>query len=54
MGFTPQKLKKRAYKQCSKKVQKWLEEEYPAIKERVRNECAEIQWGDETEVQKAN
>ena len=29
-GFSPQKPKKKAYEQCSKKVQKWLEQEYPA------------------------
>lgn len=49
-GYSPQKPKKKAYEQCSKKVQKWLEEEYPAIKERAKNEGAEIQWGDETGV----
>ena len=53
-GFTPQKPKKQAYEQCSAKVQKWLDEEYPAIKERAKNECAEIQWGDETGVRNAN
>jgi len=31
-GFSPQKLKKKAYEQCSKKVQLWLDEQYPAIK----------------------
>jgi len=49
-GFTPQKPKKRAYEQCSKKVQKWLNEEYPQIKERAKQEKAEIHWGDETGV----
>lgn len=49
-GFTPQKPKKRAYEQCSKKVQKWLDEEYPAIKQRAKEEKAEIYWGDETGV----
>lgn len=47
-GFTPQKPKKLAYEQCSKKVQKWLDEEYPAIKEEAQKENAEIYWGDET------
>lgn len=47
-GFTPQKPKKRAYEQCPKTVQKWLDEEYPVIKERAGREGAEIQWGDET------
>lgn len=47
-GFTPQKPKKKAYEQCPKKVQKWLDEEYPAIQKRAKEEHAEIQWGDET------
>ncbi len=49
-GFTPQKPKKRAYEQCDKKVQKWLNEEYPKIKENAKKEDAEIHWGDETGV----
>jgi transposase len=49
-GFTPQKPKKKAYEQCSKKVQKWLDEEYPEIKKRAKLESAEIQWADETGV----
>lgn len=47
-GFTPQKPKKRAYEQCPKKVQEWLDKEYPAIKARAGQENAEIFWGDET------
>jgi len=47
-GFTPQKPKKKAYEQNPAKVQKWLEEEYPAIKQRAKEEDAEIHWGDET------
>lgn len=53
-GFTPQKPKKRAYEQCTKKVQKWLDEEYPSIKERAQKESAEIHWGDETGVRNSN
>ena len=49
-GFTPQKPKKMAYEQCSKKVQIWLDEEYPAIQKRAKEENVEIQWGDETGV----
>lgn len=49
-GFTPQKPKKKAYEQCPKKVQKWLDEEYPAIQKRAKTEKAEIQWADETGV----
>lgn len=53
-GFSPQKPKKQAYEQCSKKVQLWLDEQYPAIKERAKSENAEIQWGDETGVRNVN
>jgi len=49
-GFSPQKPKKKAYEQCSKKVQQWLEQEYPAIKKQAKKENAEIHWGDETGV----
>jgi transposase len=47
-GFTPQKPMKRAYEQNPKAVQRWLDEEYPAIKLRAKEEQAEIYWGDET------
>jgi transposase len=47
-GFSPQKPKKKAYEQCDKKVQKWLDEEYPAIEQRAKQEGAQIHWGDET------
>jgi transposase len=46
--FTPQKPKKRANEQDSKKVKKWLKEEYPEILKRAKKEKAEIHWGDET------
>lgn len=49
-GFSPQKPRKKAYEQCSKKVQQWLDEEYPAIKKQAKKENAEIHWGDETGV----
>jgi len=49
-GFTPQKPAERAYEQCSKAVQKWLDEDYPLIKERAKRIGAEIYWGDETGV----
>ena len=47
-NFTPQKPLKRAYEQNPKAVKRWLEEEYPAIKEKAKKEDAEIHWGDET------
>jgi len=49
-GYSPQKPKKKAYEQNSKAVQRWIEEEYPAIKEKAKRENAQIHWGDETGV----
>jgi transposase len=46
-GFTPQKPAKRALEQNPEAVQRWLEIEYPAIKEAAEAEKAEIHWGDE-------
>lgn len=53
-GYSPQKPKKKAYEQNPKAVQKWLEQEYPSIKNRAKEEGAEIQWGDETGVRNSN
>lgn len=47
-GYTPQKPLRRAYEQNPKAVQKWLDEEYPAIAAKARKEKAENHWGDET------
>ena len=47
-GFTPQKPVERAYEQCPQSVQRWLNEQYPVIRERARAEGAEIHWADET------
>ena len=47
-GYTPQKPIKKAFEQKPEKVQKWLEDEYPAIKERAKKEKAIIYFGDET------
>jgi transposase len=49
-GFTPQKPVRIAYEQRPAEVKKWLEEDYPAIKERAQKEGTEIHWGDETGV----
>ena len=49
-GFTPQKPVKRAYEQNPKAVQRWLDEDYPEIKAKAKEEKAEIYWGDETGV----
>ncbi len=47
-GYTPQKPLRRAYEQNPKAVKKWLDEQYPTIVQRAKNEKAEIHWGDET------
>ncbi len=47
-GFTLQKPMKRAYEQNPKAVQRWLDDRYPAIAKRAKEEGAEIHWGDET------
>jgi transposase len=49
-GFTPQKPIKKAYEQNPKKVQAWLEQEYPQIAASAKAEGAEIYWGDQTGV----
>jgi transposase len=49
-GFTPQKPLKKAYEQNPKKVQAWLEQEYPQIAAAAKREGAEIYWGDQTGV----
>lgn len=49
-GFSPQKPLKRAYEQSPKAVKSWLENDYPALKQRAKEENVEIYWGDETGV----
>lgn len=49
-GFTPQKPISRAYEQNPEAVRKWLEEEYPVIAQRAKEETAEIHWADETAI----
>jgi transposase len=46
-GFTVQKPVRRAYEQNRAAVQRWLDEEYPAIQRRAKAEKALIYWGDE-------
>ena len=46
-GYTAQKPKKLAYEQQPKKVQFWLDEEYPSIAKQAEYEKAEIHWCDE-------
>ena len=47
-GFTPQRPVRRAYERSEPAVQRWLQEEYPAIRELAKREGARIHWGDET------
>jgi len=47
-GFTPQKPLRRAYERDPQAVQRWLKEEYPAIRARARRAGATIFWGDES------
>ena len=46
-GLTPQKPVRRAYEQDPAAVERWLEEEYPAIRAQARQEKAQIHWLDE-------
>lgn len=46
-GMTPQKPARRAFERDPEAVQRWLDKEYPAIRERARKEKATICWGDE-------
>lgn len=46
-GLTPQKPVRRAYEQNPAAVRKWLEKEYPAIRELARQFKAQIHWLDE-------
>ena len=46
-GMTPQKPVRRAYEQNPVAVRKWLEEQYPAIRELARAARAHIHWLDE-------
>jgi len=47
-NFSPQRPVKRAYEQQPKTVQRWLDEVYPEIQIKAKQEDAEIHWGDET------
>ena len=50
-GFTAQRPTKKAWQKDSKRVGRWLAEEYPAISKRAGEEDAQIYWGDETGIQ---
>ena len=46
-GFTPQKPVRRAFEQNPKEVKQWLDKTYPDIRDKARQQRAEIFWGDE-------
>jgi transposase len=46
-GFSPQKPARRAFEQNPEMVTRWLDERYPAIKERAHREKSLILWADE-------
>jgi len=50
-GFTSQRPSKQNYKQQPEQIKKWLDEEYPVIKNKAKSDNGEIFWGDETGVQ---
>ena len=50
-GFSVQRPKKQAYQQDEKKVENWLNIEYPSISKRAKAEKAEVFFGDETGIQ---
>ena len=47
-GYRPKKPLQRAYEQDPQAVATWLEQEYPKIEQRARQEGADIAWGDES------
>jgi transposase len=49
-GLSSQRPKKQASEQDAKKIQFWLEKEYPKIKKQAKKENAEIHWADETNI----
>jgi transposase len=49
-GFTPKRPRRHARDQDPEEVRQWLEETYPALEQRARQENADIYWGDEVGV----
>jgi transposase len=47
-GFTPQRPCKRAYEQQPAAIKQWLQETYPSIEKRAKQQRAQIMWCDET------
>lgn len=49
-GFTPQKPIRKAYEQNPEAVERWLKQQYPAIRRQAQQQQATIFWGDEMSV----
>ena len=47
-GYTPQKPIQKAFEHRPVEVALWMEESYPAIYSKAKDENAEIYWADET------
>lgn len=54
LGFSVQKPIKLAFERNPKKIEIWLNEDYPAIKRRASLEGARIYWGDEMGLQSSD
>ena len=50
-GLSVQRPVKKDRKENPEQINRWMEEEYPAIRERAKAEKGEIYWGDETGIQ---
>ena len=50
MGLSPQKPLHRAYQQDKERIERWLKEEYPHIRQMALEEAATIYFGDEAAV----
>ena len=50
-GFTVQRPSKQAMNQKPEQVKEWVEKQYPEIRDKAKEEKAEIFWADETAVQ---
>ena len=49
-GFTAQRPARRNYEQNPEAVRRWMQEQYPEVAKRAKEQGAEIHWGDETGV----
>jgi transposase len=50
IGMTPQKPKRKAFQQDTVAVEKFVKEDYPAIKKQALQEKADVFWGDEASI----